>query len=52
MERDIMAQMDFRPAVSPLLKLMDARIYLDAPMGLRDEMLLPVRQAILESRPQ
>jgi propionate CoA-transferase len=52
MERDIMAQMDFRPAVSPLLKLMDARIFLDALMGLRNEMLLPVRQALLESRPQ
>lgn len=39
MERDIMAQMDFRPAVSPLLKLMDERIFLDATMGLRDEML-------------
>jgi propionate CoA-transferase len=39
MERDIMALMDFRPAISPVLKMMDARIFLDVPMGLRDEML-------------
>jgi propionate CoA-transferase len=38
-ERDIMAQMDFRPMVSPLLKMMDVRIFLDVPMGLRNEML-------------
>jgi propionate CoA-transferase len=33
-ERDIMAQMAFRPQVSAQLKAMDARIFSDAPMGL------------------
>ena len=34
-ERDIMAQMEFRPQVSAQLKIMDARIFADEPMGLR-----------------
>jgi propionate CoA-transferase len=38
-ERDILARMDFRPAVSPQLKTMDARIFCDAPMGLRQNLL-------------
>ncbi|MDB5907588.1 MAG: acyl CoA:acetate/3-ketoacid CoA transferase, partial [Massilia sp.] len=33
-ERDIVAQMAFRPQVSAQLKLMDARIFADGPMGL------------------
>ena len=32
-ERDIMAQMGFRPRISGQLKLMDARIFADRPMG-------------------
>jgi propionate CoA-transferase len=39
LERDILAQMAFRPAISPHLKMMDARIFHDAPMGLRNDML-------------
>jgi propionate CoA-transferase len=39
LERDILAHMDFRPAVSPRLRLMDARIFADAPMGLRQDLL-------------
>ena len=39
LERDILGAMGFRPAISPDLKLMDARIFGEAPMGLR-EMLL------------
>jgi propionate CoA-transferase len=39
LERDILAQMDFAPAVSPNLKTMDARIFRDAPMGLRPDVL-------------
>ena len=35
-ERDIIAQMDFRPLISPNLKEMDARIFFDKPMGLLD----------------
>jgi propionate CoA-transferase len=34
-ERDILSQMDFVPQVSPDLKLMDARIFCDEPMGLK-----------------
>ena len=34
LERDILANMDFVPQVSPALRLMDARIFIDAPMGL------------------
>ncbi|MDB5917650.1 MAG: acyl CoA:acetate/3-ketoacid CoA transferase [Massilia sp.] len=33
-ERDVMARMAFRPKVSAQLKLMDARIFVDGPMGL------------------
>jgi propionate CoA-transferase len=36
LERDILAQMAFRPQVAPDLKLMDARIFRDELMGLRD----------------
>ncbi|MER2603466.1 MAG: malonate decarboxylase subunit alpha, partial [Candidatus Competibacter phosphatis] len=41
LERDVLAKMGFRPAVSPQLKLMDARIFQEGPMGLHD--LLAVR---------
>jgi propionate CoA-transferase len=37
-ERDILARMEFRPVVREP-RLMDARIFRDAPMGLRDTML-------------
>jgi len=33
-ERDILSQMDFKPAVSESLKQMDARIFREIPMGL------------------
>ena len=39
LERDILARMDFRPTVSPQLKTMDARIFMEAPMGLRQNLL-------------
>ncbi len=46
LERDILAQMAFRPLIKAAPRLMDARIFAPAPMGLRDDMLrLP-----LESR--
>jgi propionate CoA-transferase len=38
-ERDILAHMDFRPSLSPLLKRMDARIFCEAPMSLRNDLL-------------
>lgn len=34
LNRDILDQMDFRPAIAPELKLMDARIFRPEPMGL------------------
>jgi propionate CoA-transferase len=34
LERDILAQMDFRPRLGAALRLMDARIFADAPMRL------------------
>ncbi len=39
LERDILSRMQFRPAISPALKLMDARIFRDEPMGLRNDVL-------------
>jgi propionate CoA-transferase len=38
-ERDILALMDFTPAMSAAPKLMDARIFRDEPMGLRSSLL-------------
>ena len=46
LERDILAQMDFVPHISPQLKQMDASIFLDKPMGLRQRLL----ETPLESR--
>jgi propionate CoA-transferase len=39
LERDVLARMDFRPAISPDLKLMDAAIFAQGPLGLRDRLL-------------
>lgn len=39
LERDVLAHMDFMPMISPHLKLMDAALFADEPMGLRDRML-------------
>jgi len=41
LERDVLAKMAFRPAISPQLKMMNACIFNDGPMGLRE--LLVVR---------
>ena len=47
LERDVLAQMDFTPAISPDLKLMDASLFADAPMNLRERMLtLPLAERI------
>jgi propionate CoA-transferase len=39
LEREVLGQMDFMPAISPDLKLMDAPIFAAAPLGLRDRLL-------------
>ena len=47
LERDVLAQMRFRPLVSPQLKTMDARIFRTIPMGLRNDILyLPLEQRL------
>ena len=39
LQRQILALMDFAPAISPELRLMDAALFDDAPMNLRERML-------------
>ncbi len=39
LEREVLAQMDFMPAISPQLRLMDAALFLDEPIGLRHRLL-------------
>ncbi len=39
LDKDILSHMDFQPIISPDLKLLDARIFIDEPMGLRKELL-------------
>lgn len=47
LERDVLAQMDFTPRISPRLRLMDARLFAPEPMGLRAHMLaLPLAQRL------
>jgi propionate CoA-transferase len=47
LERDVLAQMSFKPIVSPHLKMMDARIFRPGPMGLRNDiMYLPLDQRL------
>ena len=36
LEKDVLALMDFKPIISPNLKLMDSRIFKDELMGLQD----------------
>lgn len=37
MEKDILALMDFKPIISPNLKIMDERIFKAEPMGLKNK---------------
>jgi len=47
LERHILAQMDFTPTISPQLKLMDAALFADAAMDLRERMLdVPLAERI------
>jgi len=41
LERDILAQMSFAPAIATKLKTMDTRIFCDQPMGLRSALMVP-----------
>jgi propionate CoA-transferase len=44
-ERDILAQMDFKPVIREEPELMDGRIFRPEPMGLRDDLLsIPLEQ--------
>jgi len=46
LEKDILAQMDFRPIIKDL-KTMDDRIFKAAPMGLKDDLLsIPIEQRL------
>lgn len=48
LEREVLAQMDFVPAISPQLKLMDAALFADAPMALRASLLaVPLAQRLV-----
>ena len=38
LDRDILAQMDFRPEIAEDLKLMDERLFLEPPMGLAKDL--------------
>jgi propionate CoA-transferase len=47
LERDVLAHMDFRPAISPALRLMDTALFGDAQMGLRERLLaIPLAQRL------
>jgi propionate CoA-transferase len=47
LERDILAQMDFMPAISPELRTMDARLFADDALGLRERLLaVPLAQRV------
>ncbi len=39
LEKDVLAQMDFKPHISPDLRLMDERIFRDEPMQIKGEIM-------------
>ncbi|VFQ43314.1 acyl CoA:acetate/3-ketoacid CoA transferase [Desulfoluna butyratoxydans] len=48
LERDILAQMDFRPLIPETPRTMDPRIFAPEPMGLKDELLsIPIDQRLV-----
>ena len=46
LERDVLSQMAFRPAVAPSLRVMDAAIFAVGRMGLREEKVLSLRERV------
>jgi len=43
LQTQVLDQMDFKPLVAENLKTMDPRIFVDAPMGIKDEILAKVK---------
>ncbi len=39
LDKDILAQMDFMPSISPQLRLMDSALFINEPIGLRERLL-------------
>ena len=39
MEKDVLSQMEFKPHIAKDLKLMDARIFQEGPMGIKAEIM-------------
>ena len=52
MQRDVLALMDFAPAISPHLKLMDAALFKPEPMGMRQRLLSTPLAQRLELDPE
>lgn len=50
--RDVLAQMDFEPAISAQLKLMDGALFADQTMGLRERLLATPLSQRFELNPQ
>ncbi|NJL34412.1 MAG: hypothetical protein HC893_11755 [Chloroflexaceae bacterium] len=46
LERDLLSQMEFRPQISPDLRLMDARLFQAAAMGLGGSSVLPLHERV------
>ncbi len=48
LEKDVLAHMEFRPLISPLLKEMDARIFQPGPMNLKVDLLeVPISERLI-----
>jgi len=52
LQRDVLAQMDFEPRISPHLKLMDAALFKPEPLGLRERLLSTPLAQRLELDPE